>query len=94
MLVRPVAQIDRSLVDEIETSEQARLVLASVMDIARNLGMGVVVEGVETAKQRDVVFDLGARRAQGYFYGKPVPPVEALMAATSGARKANGLQAI
>ena len=87
-------KIDRSLVDEIESSEQARLVLASVLDIARNLGMQVVVEGVETPAQRDIVFDLGARRAQGYLYGKPVPPEEALMEATPQVHTAHSRQAI
>ena len=70
-------KIDRSLVDEVETSLQARLLLSSVLDIGRNLDMKVTVEGVETTRQRDIVFELGARSAQGYLYGKPKPPAEA-----------------
>ncbi len=71
-------KIDRSLVAEVETSEQARLLLSSVLDIGKNLGMKVTVEGVENTRQRDIVFNLGARSAQGYYYGKPKPPEEAL----------------
>lgn len=74
-------KIDRSLIDEVETSEQARLLLASVLDIGRNLDMKVTVEGVETTRQRDIVLDLGARRAQGYLYGRPMAPDEALAGA-------------
>ena len=71
-------KVDRSLVDEVETSTQAQLLLSSVLDIARNLELAVVIEGVETKEQRDIVFGLGARQAQGYLYGKPMPPSEAL----------------
>ena len=76
-------KVDRSLVDEVETSEQARMLLSSVFDIGRNLGLNVTVEGVETTRQRDIVFDLGARRVQGYLYGKPGPAAEVLAIAST-----------
>ena len=78
-------KIDRSLVDEVETSRQARLVLASVLDIARNLDMHVVVEGIETEQQREIIHDLGGRYAQGYLFGRPMPPDEALPLTVPGA---------
>ena len=71
-------KIDRSLVAEIETSEEARFILDSVVDLAHSLGMEVVVEGVETAQQLRSITALGCRRAQGFLIGRPVPAAEAL----------------
>ena len=71
-------KIDRSLVAEIETSEEARFILDSVVDLAHSLGMEVVVEGVETAQQLCSITALGCRRAQGFLIGRPVPAEEAL----------------
>ena len=45
--------------------------------------MEVVVEGVETAQQRDVLIDLGCRRAQGFLFARPSTgaTIEQLLAA-------------
>ena len=71
-------KIDRSLVAEIETSEEARFILDSVVDLAHSLGMEVVVEGVETAQQLCSITALGCRRAQGFLIGRPIPAQDAL----------------
>lgn len=79
-------KIDRSLVEEIETSEKARLMLASVFDIARNLELGITVEGIETPRQVDIISAMGTVRAQGFLFGRPLPCSIALRAAmASGA---------
>ena len=74
-------KIDRSLVEELETSEKARLMLTSVLDIARNLELDVIVEGIETQEQADILLAMGARSGQGYFFGRPTPPIDAMSAA-------------
>ena len=71
-------KIDRTLVQEIDSSDGARFVFDTVLDLAANLKMDVVVEGIETEDQADVVASLGAVFAQGYLFGKPVPAREAL----------------
>lgn len=73
-------KIDRSLVAEIETSEEARFILDSVVDLAHSLGMEVVVEGVETDRQLRRITALGCGRAQGFLIGRPEPAAEALAA--------------
>lgn len=75
-------KIDRTLVDELETSEKARVLLRSVLDIAQNLDLDVTVEGVETWEQADIVYKLGAKQGQGYLFGRPEPAIDMLMAAT------------
>ena len=77
-MVADELKVDRSLVEELETSSKAKLMLASVFEIARNLELEIVVEGIETQLQAEIVFDLGARRAQGFFYGRPELPEKAL----------------
>ena len=66
-------KIDRTIVDQIETSDEARFLLDGVLDIAGNLGLSVVVEGVETKEQARILTDMGAQRAQGYYFGRPMP---------------------
>lgn len=74
-------KIDKSFVDRIEASEKARLLLSSVIEIARNLDICVLVEGIETAEQARIVHAMGASRGQGYHYGRPIPPQDAMEAA-------------
>lgn len=71
-------KIDRSLVREIETSAEARQVLSSVVDLAHSLNLRVIVEGVETEEQTDVLLGLGCKYGQGYLFGKPLPAQRAL----------------
>jgi EAL domain-containing protein (putative c-di-GMP-specific phosphodiesterase class I) len=44
-----------------------------VLDMARSLDLDVVVEGVESEAQRARLAELGAVRAQGYLFSRPVP---------------------
>ncbi|OHC93817.1 MAG: hypothetical protein A3H25_09170 [Sphingomonadales bacterium RIFCSPLOWO2_12_FULL_63_15] len=41
--------------------------------MATGLGLKVIAEGVETAKQEKALRDLGCNEAQGYLYGRPMP---------------------
>ncbi|WP_425659959.1 putative bifunctional diguanylate cyclase/phosphodiesterase [Roseobacter sp. EG26] len=82
-MVADELKVDRSLVEELETSQKARLMLASVFEIAKNLELEIVVEGIENQAQAQIVFGLGARRAQGFFYGRPDLPERALTHALS-----------
>ena len=48
-------------------------IIRSVVDMAHDLGMLVIVEGVETQAQRDALLALGCTYAQGYFFYRPMP---------------------
>lgn len=66
-------KIDKAFVDDIETSEQGRNMVATIVTIAHNLGMQVVAEGVETSQQLSFLSGLRCEQLQGYLYSKPLP---------------------
>lgn len=65
-------KIDKSLVDELEGSEKARVLLASLVSISSALEMEMVVEGVETAQQAQILRSIGCTTAQGYHRARPM----------------------
>ena len=81
-------KIDRSFVNDLESSRDARAIVDAVTRLAHALGLLVVAEGVETAGQRDILLELGCDELQGYFFAKPMP-ADALLAWAVG-RKPEG----
>ncbi len=78
-----IIKIDRSFVQEIEESTEARELVESILHIARALSKTVIAEGVETHAQLDVLRRLGCDTMQGYLLSRPLPESEltTLMAA-------------
>ncbi|WP_417617886.1 putative bifunctional diguanylate cyclase/phosphodiesterase [Oceanisphaera sp.] len=66
-------KIDRAFVIDLETSANARTIMASMISMARALKLEVTVEGIETEAQRKMVTDMGAELAQGFYYSRPLP---------------------
>ena len=67
-----VLKVDMAFVREIEQSERARTILLMIIGLAKELGMGVVTEGVETQTQLDYITDMGSVDIQGYYFSKPL----------------------
>lgn len=72
-----VLKIDRSFIRDISTNEQSAAIARAIIAMGHSLGMTLVAEGVENAKQRDFLHSEGCQVGQGYFYGKPMPVTEA-----------------
>jgi diguanylate cyclase (GGDEF)-like protein/PAS domain S-box-containing protein len=70
-------KIDRSFVKQMDRAPQQSAIVNAIVSLARNLGMQVIAEGVETAGQADALRALGCRRAQGFLFSAPLPPEEA-----------------
>ena len=68
-------KIDRTFVMHMDDPMHFQLV-RTVRDLARNIGVTVIAEGVETAAQLDELRRLGCESAQGYFFSRPVPANE------------------
>ena len=67
-----VLKVDMAFVREIELSERARTILLMIIGLAKELGMGVVTEGVETQTQLDYITNMGSVDIQGYYFSKPL----------------------
>jgi len=63
-------KIDRCFVAELDCGSRAP-VLKGMIGIARELGIRVVVEGIETAEQFHAIASFGCDEAQGYLLGRP-----------------------
>ena len=68
-----LVKIDMAFLRGLEESEQARIMLAKVIDMAKELGLKTLVEGVETKEQYNFLRSLGCGRAQGFYFGRPSP---------------------
>mgnify|MGYP003630832821 CR=1 FL=1 len=71
-------KIDQSFVREIQSSAEDSIIIRAIINLAHNLGMQVVAEGIETQDQYELLHKLGCDFAQGYYLGHPVSPEEAL----------------
>jgi EAL domain-containing protein (putative c-di-GMP-specific phosphodiesterase class I) len=70
-------KIDRSFVRTVDTSAVDAAIVASVINLARAVGMSTVAEGVETREQFEALRDLGCDVIQGFYFAKPMPEAEA-----------------
>lgn len=64
-------KIDRSMILNIVTDEKNKLILKHTVAMLKDLGMEIVIEGVETAEQVAVLATLGCDIVQGFFFGRP-----------------------
>ena len=71
-----VVKIDRSFITELETSDQARVLVQHIISIAATLGKQVVAEGVETEVQLKHLIDAHCHFAQGYLISKAKTKVD------------------
>jgi diguanylate cyclase (GGDEF)-like protein len=69
-------KIDKSFVMNMETDQDDAKIVRSTIDLAHNLGLSVVAEGVESAKVWDLLRELNCDQAQGYHMGKPMPSAD------------------
>lgn len=67
-----VVKLDKTLVDDVLTSEAARIILESTIRMMKNLNKRVLAEGVETREQAEYLMGLGVNYIQGYYFSHPV----------------------
>lgn len=84
-----ILKIDKSFINELRSQNQG--IVRAIIDLAHNLNMVTVAEGVEQADQVQQLLELGCEAAQGYFFAQPLPLVtatELLTGAAAGASSA------
>lgn len=81
-----VLKIDRSFTDEITSNVRKASIVRAVIDVAHDIGISVIAEGVETAEQREMLIELGCERAQGYLFSRPLSTDDVYWATSDVAR--------
>jgi EAL domain-containing protein (putative c-di-GMP-specific phosphodiesterase class I)/FixJ family two-component response regulator len=72
-------KIDQSFVSDLTISRDSRAIVKSIVDLAGNMGMGCVAEGVETEETAELLEQMGVCDLQGFLIAQPMP-VEAVAA--------------
>ncbi len=77
-------KIDRSFVGGLEDDSGTAVLTASIVQLARNLGLEPLAEGIETEEQRRFLLAHGCDLGQGFYFSRPVPAseIEALFRAS------------
>jgi EAL domain-containing protein (putative c-di-GMP-specific phosphodiesterase class I) len=70
-------KIDRSFVKDIDHDESDRSIIKAILQLAQNLGINTLAEGVECTAHIEFLAQHGCGRGQGYVYSKPVPEKQA-----------------
>jgi diguanylate cyclase (GGDEF)-like protein len=69
-------KIDRSFVRPIPTDAGARVMVKTIVALARAFNLKTVAEGVETQEELDFLWQVGCEQSQGFLHSKPVPASE------------------
>jgi predicted signal transduction protein with EAL and GGDEF domain len=69
-------KIDQSFVRDIATDPSDAVIVQTVINMGRTLGLEVIAEGVETEQQLGLLREYGCHAFQGYLFGKPAPAAE------------------
>lgn len=68
-----IIKMDRSFFAGQADSDRAKIVMSSVINMAENLGVHVVAEGIEEEECFEFLRDLHCEMGQGYYFSKPLP---------------------
>jgi len=77
-------KIDRSFVRGIETRKDSAAIIGTLTEMAVQLGLYVVAEGIENEQQLELLRSLRCHAAQGYLFAKPLDEIKATEVLTTG----------
>lgn len=64
-----IIKIDRSFIKEIETNKSSQILTSTVINLASQLNIEIIAEGVENKNQLDILTKNGCRYIQGFYFG-------------------------
>jgi EAL domain-containing protein (putative c-di-GMP-specific phosphodiesterase class I) len=67
-------KIDRAFVSDVTGSQDCRVIIRCMIDLAHGLGLIATAEGIETPEQLRLLRELGCDLAQGYLVAQPLEP--------------------
>ncbi|WP_022764461.1 GGDEF domain-containing phosphodiesterase [Butyrivibrio sp. XPD2006] len=68
-----VLKIDMDFLRTFDTNKKTQVILAMIVNMAKELGIHTLAEGVETKEQYEFLRRIGCEKLQGYLFGKPMP---------------------
>ncbi len=71
-----IVKIDKTMVDYILTNKEDQRIVKAMIDLGHNLGMKIIVEGIENKRMFDLIASYGCDYIQGYYISKPLPVFE------------------
>jgi EAL domain-containing protein (putative c-di-GMP-specific phosphodiesterase class I) len=66
-------KIDRSFISDLPHNKSSAVLVSTIIQLARNLGLHPLAEGIETEEQRRFLVDNGCPLGQGFLFSKAVP---------------------
>lgn len=69
-------KLDKSFIKNVTTKSKDQAITKSLIDLAHEIGLEVVAEGIETEEQYQYLKEINCDVGQGYFFNKPVPTEE------------------
>jgi len=73
-------KIDKSFIDNGVSSDRSLILLKGVVDLIKRLGLSVVLEGIETEKQMELLSrSVDVNEVQGYLFSRPLPSNDTMM---------------
>ncbi len=71
-----ILKIDKTLIDYILTNKEDQRIVKAMIELAHNLGVKIVVEGIENKRMCELISSFGADYMQGYYFSRPLPVFE------------------
>jgi len=71
-----ILKIDKSMVDHILEKKEDQRIIRAMIELGHNLGMKIVVEGIESLEMADRLVAYGCDYMQGYYFSRPLPAYE------------------
>lgn len=65
-------KIDQVFIRDLESNHRHRAIVKTIIGFAKDLGLLLTAEGIETSRQRELLLELGCEIGQGYWYDKPL----------------------
>lgn len=78
LLPSQIVKIDRSYTADLGTDSGTTAILEAMVELAPRLGQTLVVEGIETAEQAEILRNMGVPIGQGFLFGRPAPATDVI----------------
>jgi len=78
LLEPEIVKLDMSLIRDVHITPTKQKVIRSMTSLAKDMGIQIIGEGIETAAERDTLIELGCELHQGYFFARPGKPFPAV----------------